>query len=273
MMKKKYIDLDEIIATSSSGFLKKLPSQLVDLMKILIRQERINHILNKYESYEGLEFIRKLNEEFKVKVEYTGLENLPENGRCFFAANHPFGFLDGLILTKTVGEKYGNFKAIGNEAFMLAPQLRPVIAAVNVFGTNPRQYIIELEKVFESDIAVTHFPAGVVSRMKKGIIEDSEWHKSFISRAVKSKRDIVPFYFFGRNSNLFYGVFLLRKMLRISLNLELALLPHEIFNKQNKTIRVKIGKPIPWQTFDKSKSHYDWAQYVKQEVYKLRYPN
>lgn len=129
-MEKKYIDLDEIIASGNSGFLKKMPYQLIKLLKILIRQDQINHILNKYESYEGLEFIQRLSDEFKVKVEYTGLENLPENGRCFFAANHPFGFLDGLILTKTVGEKYGNFKAIGNEAFMLAPQLRPVIAAV-----------------------------------------------------------------------------------------------------------------------------------------------
>ncbi|HCN04283.1 MAG TPA: glycerol acyltransferase, partial [Bacteroidetes bacterium] len=73
--------------------------------------------------------------------------------------------------------------------------------------------------------------------------------------------------------NEILSIFLRRKTLRISLNLELALLPHEIFNKQNKTIRVKIGKPIPWQTFDHSKSHYDWAQYVKQEVYKLRHPN
>lgn len=268
-----YIDLDKIIAESQSKFLKKLPKPLISLLKRVIRQDSINRILNKYEACQGLEFIQKLSEEFNISIQIDGLENLPESSRCFFAANHPYGFLDGLILTKTVGERYGTFKAIGNEVFLMAPHMRPVIAAVNVFGSNPREYIIELEKVFASDVAITHFPSGVVSRIKSGRIQDGEWQKSFISRAIKFKRDIVPFYFPGRNSVLFYAVFALRRLLGISLNLELALLPHEIFNKQNKTIRVKIGKPIPWQTFDNSKTHQEWATYVKDETYRLKIHN
>ncbi len=265
----KYIDLDKIILDSDSRFLKRMPGRIVSLLKYIIRQEKINSILNRYESYQGLEFLQKLPEEFSIRVEYEGLENLPEQKRCFFVANHPFGFLDGIILTKTVGEKYGEFKAIGNEVFMLAPHLRPVIAAVNVFGSNPRRYLLELEKVFASDLPVTHFPAGVVSRLKKGKVEDPEWQKSFISRSVKFRRDVVPIYFYGRNSSLFYGIYLIRNLLGIKLNLELALLPNEIFNKKNKVIRVKIGQPISWEIFDSSKSHYEWAQYVKAEVYRL----
>jgi hypothetical protein len=60
-----------------------------------------------------------------------------------------------------------------------------------------------------------------------------------------------------------------RKIFRIKTNIELALLPRELFNKKGKTIRVKIGKPIPWQTFDKSHSHFEWAQIVKKQVYSL----
>jgi hypothetical protein len=37
----------------------------------------------------------------------------------------------------------------------------------------------------------------------------------------------------------------------------------------HKTFRVTIGKPIPWQTFDKNKSPMEWAQYVKDQVYAL----
>ena len=36
-----------------------------------------------------------------------------------------------------------------------------------------------------------------------------------------------------------------------------------------KTFHVKIGKPIPWQTFDKSKTPAEWAEYVKEQVYLL----
>ena len=43
----------------------------------------------------------------------------------------------------------------------------------------------------------------------------------------------------------------------------------EMYKNVHKTFEVKIGKPIPWQTFDKSKSAIEWAQYVKDIVYKL----
>jgi len=34
-------------------------------------------------------------------------------------------------------------------------------------------------------------------------------------------------------------------------------------------LSVTFGKPIPWQTFDKSKTPAQWAEYVKDIVYKL----
>lgn len=99
-------------------------------------------------------------------------------------ANHPFGFVDGLVLTKTVVNKYGDLRAIGNEAFMLIPQLKSKIAAVNVFGKNPKQYILELEKVFASNLPITHFPAGLVSSIKERKIEDRDWQKGLFLRQL-----------------------------------------------------------------------------------------
>ena len=247
-----------------------MPRFCIALLRKVIRQNEINRILTTYSDYKGVEFLPRVLEELNLKVEIEGIDNLPDNGKCFFVANHPFGFVDGMVLTNTVAGKYGNFKAIGNEIFMLVPHVRSIIAAVNVWGTNSRSYINELEKVFSSGMPITHFPAGKVSRLSKGRVEDGEWQKSFIKKAVEHKRDIVPFYFPGRNSLLFYTVFILRRALGVRATLELALLPHEIFNKRNKTIRVRIGRPISFQTFDNSRSYYDWAQYVKGQVYSLR---
>jgi putative hemolysin len=266
-----YIDVEKQIHNSNSAFLKRLPRFIIRMIAVLIKQDEINRILNKYSDYQGVEFLKKLLVELNIHIDLQGAENLPENGKCFFVANHPFGFVDGLILTNTVAGKYGDFKAIGNDLFMLIPHLRPVIAATNVFGANSRDYILELEKVFRSDIPITHFPAGIVSRLENRKIRDYEWQKSFITKAITCQRDIVPFHFDGRNSILFYSVFMLRKVFRIKTNLELALLPHEIFTKKNKTIRVIIGKPISYQIFDKSMTHLEWAQYVKEQVYSLKY--
>ena len=46
-------------------------------------------------------------------------------------------------------------------------------------------------------------------------------------------------------------------------------LADEMFKNRGKTFKVTIGKPIPWQTFDKSKKPAEWAQYVQDVVYSL----
>lgn len=264
------INVEAQIKNSNSTFLKKLPGFIIKGLARVSRQDEINGILTKFEDNVGIGFLPKVLEELNIHIEVTGLENLPESGKCFFVANHPFGIADGLILTSIVASKYGDFKAIGNEVFALIPQLKPLIAAVNVFGTNPKEYLQALDKVYYSEMPITHFPAGMVSRIRKWKVRDSVWQKSFVAKSVSCERDIVPFYFYGRNSILFYTVFLFRKTFRINVNLELALLPHELFNKRNKTIRVKIGKPISHQTFDKTKTHHEWANYLQDRIYGLK---
>jgi putative hemolysin len=247
--------------------LKKLPGFVIRLLAKIIKQERINQILTKYSNLEGADFLIAMIKEFNLTLEIEGIENLPENGRCFFAANHPFGVIDGLVITKIVSGKYGKLKAIGNDAFMYIPHLRPLIAAVNVYGANIKKNIADLESIYDSNLPITHFPAGEVSRIYNNKIQDCGWQKSFITKAITKKRDIVPIFFHGRNSRFFYFVSFVRQLFRIKLNVELILLPREMLLKQNKTIKVKILKPISYQKFDKTLSHVEWAQKVRHYLY------
>jgi len=265
----KYIDLEGAIKKSSSKLLKKLPGFVVKLIIRIVKQDRINQILTKHSESIGIDFLPKMIEEFNLTLVIEGTENLPESGRCIFAANHPFGVIDGLIITHTISQKYGSVKGIGNDAFLYVPHLRPIIAAVNAFGQSSKEYISALDAVFDSEEPITHFPAGEVSRVYGGRIQDCKWQKSMITKAVSKKRDIVPIHFYGRNSRLFYSIGLIRMLLRIKLNFELMLLPREMLRKQDQTIRMKIGKPIPYQKFDSTLNHWDWAQRVRKHVYDL----
>ncbi len=264
------INIAHIIKNSDSKFLKSLPNFVIKIIAKIIKQNEINKILNKYSDYDGIDFLPKIIEELNIKIEIDGIENLPENGKCFFVANHPFGFLDGLILTNIVGYKYGQLKAIGNDAFMFVPNLRPIIANISVFGKNPKKYFVELEKVFASDVPITHFPFGLVSRIHKFKVQDKFWNKSFVTKAISNQRDVVPIRFYGRNSYLFYAIYLFRQIFRIKLNIELVLLPGELFRKRGKTIKVSIGKTIHYKEFDNTLSHWDWAQKVRSVVYDLK---
>jgi putative hemolysin len=113
------------------------------------------------------------------------------------------------------------------------------------------------------------FPAGLCSRRQNGIIKDLEWRKTFVAKSVQFKRDVVPVHFNGRNSNFFYNLATVCKMLGIKFNIAMLYLADEMFRNRHKTFTVTFGKPIPWQTFDKSKTPAQWAQYVKDIVYKL----
>ncbi|MDX2414438.1 MAG: glycerol acyltransferase, partial [Bacteroidales bacterium] len=140
---------------------------------------------------------------------------------------------------------------------------------VNVFGKSSKEYLNAINETYNGSEPITHFPAGIVSRLVKGKVEDLPWKKSVITKAVSSKRDIVPFHFHGRNSNLFYAIFFFRKLFGIKTVIELMLLPHEAFRKKNTTIKVTIGKPISYKKFDKSNSNMEWAQELRSEVYAL----
>jgi putative hemolysin len=266
---EKPINIARSIQESNSAFLKKLPKFIIKVLERIVQQEKINDILIRNADKIGVDFLQVCLGEFNLALEIEGKENLPPRGKCFFVANHPFGIIDGLVLTHTVGTRYGDLRAIGNDAFMLVPNLRPLIAAVNVYGKTPKEMVIALEEVYASDIPITHFPAGEVSRVYHRKVQDTSWQKSFISKAIQHERDIVPLYFYGRNSKLFYGIGVIRKWLGIKANIELMLLPKEMFGKKNKTIRVKIGKPISWSTFDKRYSAQEWAGKVRSHVYDL----
>jgi putative hemolysin len=266
----KYIDIEKSLKESKSKAVANLPVFIVKVIAKILREEELNRILNKYKDCEGVDFHKKIVEEFNLTLEIEGIENLPVNGKCFFASNHPFGVIDGLVLTKIVGDKYGDFRAIGNDAFMFVPNLRPYIAMVNVYGRSSKENIAALQKIYDSNIPITHFPAGEVSRLYWGKVQDCKWQKSFITKAIASQRDIVPFYFYGRNSWLFHTVSLLRRMVFIKANIELMLLSREMFKKKNKTIKVRIGKPVSYQKFDNSLTHKDWAQFMRSLVYSLR---
>ncbi len=263
----KYIDIHKSVRESNSKLLRGLPRFVVNSIIWVVKQDEMNRILNKYSEVIGVPFLDAMIKEFNLRVEVEGLENLPDSARCVFVSNHPFGVVDGLVLTSVIANKYGEFKALGNDAFMLIPNLRPLIAEINVFGKNSRQQVVALDEFYGSDMPITHFPAGEVSRIYHGRIQDCEWQKSFITKAIQKDRVVIPVFFEGRNSTLFYTLFWFRRLFGIKLNFELMLLPREMFRKRNKTIRLRIGRPIPPETFDNSKSHYEWAQWVKGIAY------
>ena len=265
------LDIERIIKTKAPGLGKKLPGFAYRFLEKTICQERMNYILRTYNGDEGVDFANSLLHELNVTVNLVGTENIPEKGRFTFASNHPLGGLDGISLVSVLGSKYNSkIKFLVNDLLMNVKPLAPVFLPINKYGGQAKDSAEEIRKAYESDDQILVFPAGLCSRLQPGGVQDLEWKKTFIAKTIQYQRDVVPVYFDGLNSKFFYRFARIRKMLGLKFNIELIYLPSEMFKSENKTFTIYFGKPIPWQTFDRTKTLGQCATEVKKQVYDLK---
>ncbi len=264
------IDIEKILKAKTGEKYKYIPGFLISYLKRIVHQDEINVFLSESKDKTGVPFLEACMEFLDDKVEITGLENLPEGGKYTFVSNHPLGGLDGVALGYILGTHYdGNVRYLVNDLLMNLHGLAPLCIPINKTGQQSRDFPRMVEAGFASDNHIIMFPAGLCSRRQNGVIKDLEWKKTFISKSVETQRDVVPLHFEGRNSDFFYNLANICKALGIKVNIAMMYLADEMFKNRHKTFKLTIGKPIPWQTFDKSKTPTEWAQYVKDVVYKL----
>ena len=270
--KQVEVDVDKIIRTKAGKKAKFVPRFVVNWLKRIIHQDEMNIFYREHQDEEGVEWLKSVLEYFDMKLVIKGQENLPApgQGRYTFVSNHPLGGIDGVTIGAVLGEHYdGNIRYLLNDLLMNLPGLRPLGVPINKTGAQGRETPRLVEEAFQSDHQIIMFPAGLCSRKQKGVIRDLEWKKTFVQKSIQYERNVVPIYFEGRNSNRFYNIANVCKTLGIKFNVAMAYLVDEMFRHQGDTFRVVIGQPIPWQTFDRSRTHTEWAQWLRQQVYEL----
>jgi putative hemolysin len=250
----------------------KVPKFIVNYLRRILHEKQFNKLFKDNIDRKNLDFIEASLRLFDVTSSIENKEELPPaSGKYIFASNHPLGGLDGMTIGLLLGREYdGKVRLFTNDLLMYVQPLQEMFIPVNKVGVQGKTHAETLQNFFDSDNHLITFPAGMCSRKIKGKIIDLDWKKSFISKSIQYQRDIVPIYFEGRNSNFFYNLAKIRKFLGIKINIEMMYLADEMFKQKGNHFTIRVGKPIPWQTFDKSKSLAQWAQWVKEITYKLK---
>ena len=268
------IDIEKILASKVGDKMKFIPKSLVNWLIRTTHQEELNEFIWRSRDHEGYDWLEDCVKFLDMNLKVEGFENLPDKDsqkRYTFVSNHPLGGGDGVALGAILGRKYGNdIRLIVNDILMHLPGLAPLCIPVNTTTSKRERAMTEMvEKGFTSDYNLLLFPAGLCSRKIDGKIQDLEWKKTFITKSIESQRDIVPIHFEGHNSDKFYRIANICKMLKLKVNVAMLYLPDEMIKNRHNTFTVRIGKPIPWQTFDKSRKPKEWAQWVREQVYEL----
>lgn len=266
---RKFIEIEDVIRKKSPKLAKWMPGPVVRYLERTLHEDDINYIMRKYHDQFGLDFVDSLLEELAVKVELEGAENIPLEDSVIFASNHPLGGLDGIAFMQAIGRYRKDVKFLVNDILMNIRNLEPLFIPVNKLGGQSKSAIAAIEQAYASDQALLVFPAGLVSRKIDGRVIDLEWKKSFVNKAKKYKKDIIPVYIDGRNSNFFYNLARIRAKIGVRANIEMLYLPDELFSQKGKTIKIRIGKRISYTQFDKNKNERQWAAEVKRVVYSM----
>jgi len=263
------INVKKVFYEKNPQLARMIPNFIFSYLKRIVHENDINNFLAKHGHKRNLDFIQAIINDFNVRIHVSGIENIPEKGRFIFTANHPLGGFDGIVLMKIISEHFPDFRFLVNDILMNLKNIRDLFIPINKHGRLAVEAASQLDEAFESDVQILTFPAGLVSRRIKGKIIDLPWQKSFITKAIRYQRDIIPVHFSGRNTDFFYRLANLRKFLGIKANIEMLYLVDETYRHRNEDLIVKFGTPISWTTFDTNRKPIFWAKWIKEQVYAM----
>lgn len=266
----KFISLEKIIASKNKALYRLMPKFVFTWLKKLIHLDEINRIIYKYRDKQGVDFANAVLNELQIKLQVINPQNIPVEGRELVVANHPIGSIDGMALISIIGQKRKDILFPVNDILCQLPGLKGIFVPINKYGKNSTNHST-LNDAFDGNSIMMFFPAGTESKIIDGKLQDFAWKKSFIHQAQIHKRDIVPVYIEGQNSRSFYRLYKIRKFFGIKFDLEMILLPREMFAQRGKTITLIFGKTIPISEISKEKHHAKiWADKMRSFIYRLK---
>lgn len=266
------INVDKILSDKAGKKARYVPRPVVKWLKHILHQEEINDFLSANRDLEGVDWLEAVIKYLDVTIDVKGLDNLPTDTgeRYTFMSNHPLGGIDGVALGMVLGRHFdNNVRYLLNDILMNLPGLRPLGVPVNVTGAQDRTILKKVDEVFRSDHHLIVFPAGLCSRLIDGRVQDLPWKKTAVQKSLQTGRSIVPVHFSGKNSRRFYRIANISKALHLKFNVAMLFLADEVYRNRGGRFEIRFGKPLPPQYFDHSRTHTEWAQWLRQQSYEL----
>jgi len=246
-------------------------SVFADIMMSVLNINKINKLYNDvYDAGDDMStaFLNALN--IKLNLSKTSRKNIPVSGAVILIANHPTGILDGVMLFDILTKVRSDVKIMGN---FLLNRIEPAakhFITVDPFNSksktiNQKGVRHAIEHLQEGGLLVI-FPAGEVATWQKSVskIEDKKWEKSILKFIKKANVQVVAAWIEANNSLVFHLAGKINPVLRT------AMLPHEVVNKKNKKISIRIGSPIKPQTVAELTDLKDYGNYLRASVHYLQ---
>jgi putative hemolysin len=214
----------------------------------LLNFQGLDALYEKCSPHHGVFFARRVLELLKIRLEVLSSEvsPIPQSGACAIVANHPHGFLDGLLLMDFVARYRSEFHLTVNYLLDDVLPLRDYLISVNAFAEHkvPRFATPAIRRILISLTVgnpVCFFPSADVScfQFPRLRVADPPWSLGCFRLIKNANVPVIPVFIHGRNSIFFQIVRLIHPALG------LARLASEFLSKTSQCVQVRVGQPIP----------------------------
>lgn len=209
--------------------------------------------------------------ELDVRFDPARLAAMPAEGPLVIVANHPFGVLDGLVISWLVGQRRGDFRVLTNSVLDAVPEAKPWLLPVDFAGTREAAAAnVAMRKAALAHVraggCVIVFPAGGVSTTPgpfDPLAVDDDW-KPFTAKLITQGRAAVtPVFFEGQNSRLF------QIASHLSIELRLALVFREVRRRMGSVLTVGIGETLSPAMLEAAGKRRDLMTFLRERTYGL----
>ncbi len=205
----------------------------------------------------------------REKVDLPSGFEFPKSGPLIIIANHPFGIVDPVMLSRWAAQFRPDLKVMTNSMMLAMKELEDHIIPVNPFGGEgaAKQNLGPMKesiRLLRGGGALIIFPAGEVASYKPGRgVEEPAWTNHLGSLVRRTQATVLPVYFPGSNSALFHTAGLIHPRLRTSLLLR-------EFNKREGTdIPMRVGHAIPFSRLKKFEDDESLTRYLRIHTFVL----
>jgi putative hemolysin len=270
--KSKQITAQDFISPNLSNNVDN--DVIAKLILQLKRFNKLNKVYSENTDKNGPEFIDSILKSLNInyEIDEESLKRIPKDGVFIAVSNQPFGGIDSLLLIKILSEYRTDFKLITNFLLHKIEPLNSFSLPMNENETNnPKRInysgLKNAKNHLEAGKPIGIFPAVVVSKMKSvNYITDSKWKSPILKFIKNSQVPVLPIYIQGNNSLIYHVLGSIHPLLQA------ARISKEFFNKKNKTIKIRIGKPIPVSEQNEFKDLEMYGRFLRAKTYSLGTP-
>ncbi len=194
----------------------------------------------------GRQALDAVSELLSVKLQVSGLERVPKDGRLVVICNHPTGIADGIAVYDALKQVRPDVVFYANaDALRVSADFGSVLIPVEWVEAKrtrerTRATLAGTKAAMEAEQALVVFPAGRIARVRTdGPPRDLDWMPTALSVARKYEAPVLPVHVSGPHPTLFHFFHGFSSELR-----DMTLF-HELLNKRGRLFRLTIGKVIP----------------------------